>query len=196
MISVSGILTNPANERSSFVCTYADEFHDLGSFQTWLKRTGWQDCEDGNEGNPNGIHVEDLGNGRALVAGHSVSIRYLHSEIGTWGSLAPGEEDLSSAMAIWVENTSVALTLPCNCAGWLQHWERFKNSRASRCAAIGCTRTDVEGACVKRIPDHECYIVPLCSLHSRSVGYFPVRSSLVVQSATKQKTCVEKAVEA
>jgi len=193
VISVSGIVTDPASGDSSFTCCYSDEFRDFQNFKGWLSQAGWHYCNDGKEKNPVSVSIKDIGDGRALVAGHSVSIRYLHSELGTWGSsLAPRGEDSRSAMTIWVENASAAGVLPCNCKNWLQHWERFKNRKAGRCAAEGCVKTDVDGACVKRIPDHECYVVPLCSLHRNSVGYFPVRSDLLVASATKQNTCVEK----
>ena len=94
-------------------------------------------------------------------------------------------------MSITVKNIQRSSDKSCNCSSWIKHWEHFTGKRALVCAALGCAKTDIVGAHVRRTDLHldSHYIVPFCSEHNKETGEIQLSETQQLVSANKQLTC-------
>lgn len=92
-------------------------------------------------------------------------------------------------MAI-VKNLKGTSDKKCNCGSWLEHWERFTNSKTTTCSVLGCFSNNIVGGHVQKVgPDNTHYIIPLCQSHNMSSDEMVVSSFLSFASANKSLTC-------
>lgn len=78
----------------------------------------------------------------------------------------------------------------CDCKSWIEHWERFSESKAKHCSVIGCLHEAKVGAHVIKCnsTDKSHYIVPMCLGHNQNdKDCLTVDKELV--SANKLETC-------
>ena len=93
-----------------------------------------------------------------------------------------------------VKNLNGTSKRSCNCGTWINHWNNYNNGQiATVCRVIGCSRTDLVGAHVKKITkgDNKEYIVPFCNLHNKQYNpiWIEINKGTDCVSANKQKTC-------
>jgi hypothetical protein len=92
-----------------------------------------------------------------------------------------------------IRNINGTSQTTCRCGSWLRHWEKFSGQvKPTTCPALGCDRTDVEGAHVQKgggSADQKWYIYPLCTEHNRYKGELEVWDYYKLVSANKAETC-------
>lgn len=86
----------------------------------------------------------------------------------------------------------------CNCANWLEHWEKYNPAKQKvpiYCPATACFKKPVLGAHVQKdsTTDNNWYIIPLCSTCNAKAGQsLDVTDSISLASANVSQTCGKK----
>lgn len=91
-------------------------------------------------------------------------------------------------MPVKVTNIDNTSALSCGCGSWMNHWERGTGKTANMCFEVGCSRTDLVGAHIRREGDQGWYIIPLCKGHNAATASFMVVDGHFV-SANVSATC-------
>lgn len=84
----------------------------------------------------------------------------------------------------------------CTCGSWIDHWKKFSNKPAGKCAVNGCSNDATVGAHITRPnaknEDYKThsYIVPMCSEHNGKHGEkFTSRKNCTFVWANVSQTC-------
>jgi len=79
----------------------------------------------------------------------------------------------------------------CRCGSWLNHWNKFSQSKIRMCVVDGCMGIDIEGSHVQltNSENKEIYIVPLCSVHRSGTEILSIIDSCKLVSSDIGKTC-------
>ena len=89
-----------------------------------------------------------------------------------------------------VENVDKKNEVGCSCSDWLEHWSKFSGEEPPFCAALGCEQSDLVGARVRvRGLGSECYVVPLCSSHTKVAEAIEIYSAISPISCNPATTC-------
>jgi hypothetical protein len=71
-----------------------------------------------------------------------------------------------------VKNLNNTANKDCNCASWLEHWQKGSGKVVGICAVVDCKGDDLVGAHVQKVDgyDRAHYIVPMCKACNNKRG--------------------------
>lgn len=79
-----------------------------------------------------------------------------------------------------------------NCGSWLNHWEKCRKKRATKCSVLGCNETEnLQGTHVisDMFIDNKSYIIPLCKAHTYSYNSTEIEISTTLISPNPRHSC-------
>jgi len=79
----------------------------------------------------------------------------------------------------------------CRCGNRFSHWKKFGHQDIRGCPVKDCKGVDLAGTFVQKAnsADKKIYIIPLCSIHSKSIEVLEVLDSCNYVSSDFEHTC-------
>ena len=70
----------------------------------------------------------------------------------------------------------------CKCGSWINHWEKYSQTKSTICAEIKCKNKIVLGAHIQKVnsESREWFIIPLCSAHNNSAETLCIKQTIFV----------------